>query len=260
MTHLDSIRKAFTAQAGKFGQHGLTLSDPGYLQWSVAALPLDSTMSVLDVASGTGHLGRALAPHVQHMTALDATPAMLAENEKAAKEAGLTNITYQVGLAEALPFCSGTFNLVACRLAVHHYADPNPAVDEMARVCRPGGYVALVDMVAPEDASLAKSYNRLERLRDPSHTRARTKSELEQLLSTRGMVIHTSLARDIPVHVERWLALTNVDDATRTVLRRHLEAELAGEQYSGMRSFAQGSELYFTQTWVVIVGTMPGRS
>jgi ubiquinone/menaquinone biosynthesis C-methylase UbiE len=257
MTHLDSIRKAFTAQAGKFGQQGLTLSDPGYLQWSVAALPLDGAMSVLDVASGTGHLGRALAPHVRHVTALDATSAMLLENEKATKEAGLTNITYQVGVAEALPFRSGTFDLVACRLAVHHYADPEPAVDEMARVCRPGGYVALVDMVAPEDGSLAESYNRLERLRDPSHTRACTQRELEQLLSIRGMALHTSLARDISVHVDPWLALTAVDDATRTTICRELEAEVAGERPSGMRSFVQDGELYFTQTWVVIAATMP---
>jgi ubiquinone/menaquinone biosynthesis C-methylase UbiE len=51
------------------------MSSAEYLEWVVSQLILSPSFVVLDVAAGTGHLGRAIAPHVQRVVAVDLTPA-----------------------------------------------------------------------------------------------------------------------------------------------------------------------------------------
>ena len=49
---------------------------------------------------------------------------------------------------------------------------PLAVVAEMCRVCKQGGRVAVADVFTSADPAKAEAYNRLERLRDPSHVRA----------------------------------------------------------------------------------------
>ena len=72
-THSERIRAAFARQAEHFGERGLTLSSQEYLAWMVASLPLTADDHVLDVATGTGHICRAVAPQVKEVIAIDAT-------------------------------------------------------------------------------------------------------------------------------------------------------------------------------------------
>jgi hypothetical protein len=51
----------------------------------------------------------------------------------------------------------------------------------MARICAPGGRLVVVDMYASQDPAKAAEFNRLERLRDPSHMRSLTLAELRGL-------------------------------------------------------------------------------
>ncbi len=57
----------------------------------------------------------------------------------------------------------------------------------MARVCAPGGRLVVVDMYASEDPAKAAEFNRLERLRDPSHMRSLTLPELKSLFGEAGL-------------------------------------------------------------------------
>jgi ubiquinone/menaquinone biosynthesis C-methylase UbiE len=77
-----------------------------------------------------------------------------------------------------LPYADGAFTLVVSRFLLHHVTDPDAVVREMARVCAPGGRVAIVDITAPEDPKIAERYNAIERLRDPTHTAALSSSAL----------------------------------------------------------------------------------
>jgi SAM-dependent methyltransferase len=69
---------------------------------------------------------------------------------------------------------------------MHHFLDPAGALKEMLRVCAPGGRVVVVDMYASEDPAKAIEWNRLEKLRDPSHARCLTLTELKALFGTGG--------------------------------------------------------------------------
>jgi ubiquinone/menaquinone biosynthesis C-methylase UbiE len=147
----------------------------------VERLRLQPHFAVLDVAAGTGHLSRAMAPHVARVVAVDLTPEMLAEGRREAARQGLTNVVFEPGMAEHLPYDEGAFDLVVSRFALHHFAEARRPLQEMARVCRRGSRVAIIDLVSPDDPAVAATYNHLERLRDPSHTRALAAAELRAL-------------------------------------------------------------------------------
>jgi tRNA/tmRNA/rRNA uracil-C5-methylase (TrmA/RlmC/RlmD family) len=73
---------------------------PDYLKLAVASLDLGSDSEVLDVAAGTGLLFRAVSLRVGRVVALDITPEMLAEGRAAAGRKGITNVTFEQGVAD----------------------------------------------------------------------------------------------------------------------------------------------------------------
>lgn len=143
----------------------------------------------LDIATGGGHTALALAPHVRHVTATDLVPEMLERARAFITSQGVINADFQVADAEDLPFADGSFDLVTCRIAPHHFADVQRAVHEVARVLRPGGLFLLIDSVAPEDPELDEFLNELERRRDPSHVRSYRRSEWRQFLEAAGLTV-----------------------------------------------------------------------
>jgi ubiquinone/menaquinone biosynthesis C-methylase UbiE len=255
--HHETIRREFAKQASGFGAPGITLSRQDYLQWMVNALPLQPHFRVLDVAAGTGHLSRAVAPRVRQVVALDATPEMLAEGRKEADLAGITNVTFEPGLAEALPYPEGSFDAVLCRLAVHHFPEPLIQVKEMVRVCQEGGIVAIIDLVSPPQTELVETYNAFERLRDPSHFHTLSPEGLETLCTQAGLCLRTAELREIEVMTENWMALTKTPTHVRAQITQALLDELGGGPQTGMRPFWRDQELMFLHTWKIVVGEKP---
>jgi ubiquinone/menaquinone biosynthesis C-methylase UbiE len=147
------------------------------------------TWNILDVATAAGHTAFAFAPHVAHVTATDLTPEMLTVAAELAVEKGINNLTLASADAEDLPYEAETFDLVACRIAPHHFPDIQQFINEAARVLKPGGVFAIVDNIVPgthlrgKKARLlndAGAYvNAFEKLRDPSHGRCWSVSEWE---------------------------------------------------------------------------------
>lgn len=124
---------------------------------------------VLDVATGAGHTALTLAPHVAHVIATDLTEEMLIKTAELAAARGLTNLETRFADAEELPFDDASFDLVTCRIAMHHFPNPRQALDEFARVLKPGGVIGFTDNITVPDKQAAGYYNAYEKLRDPSH-------------------------------------------------------------------------------------------
>lgn len=253
-THDDKIKKQFSLQAAHFNDKDRPLASAEYLQWVVGRLDLNPDFVVLDVAAGTGLLGRAIAPRVQRVVAIDLTPEMIRQGIREAAKAGITNIVFEQGRAEKLPYPDDSFDMVVTRLSLHHFADPHPAIREMVRVCRPGKQVGIMDMVSPDDATLVELYNRLERLRDPSHTRCLTLTELHMALQNAGLTMVQVVSRNIEVNLKPWLDLTGAGPEVRRIVQEELTEELKGKRITGMRPFEKDGQLMFTQTWTTAVG------
>jgi len=187
-------------------------------------LDLESTMIALDVATGPGHTAFAAGEHVRRVVGTDLAEGMIIQARLLAAERGVQNVEFLVMDAENLEFPDGSFEIVTCRIAAHHFLDPERAVGEMARVLRPGGRLGLEDNIVPEDSSLDSFLNELERLRDPVHVRAHSVAEWREMLAGAGLLLD-DLRFDRARHdVEAWLARTGIDESARDRVREHLRA------------------------------------
>ena len=160
----------------------------------------------LDIATGGGHTALAVAPHVAHVVATDLTAAMLAAAQEFIVSQGAENVDFQLADAEALPFPPGSFDLVTCRIAPHHFPHPERFVAEVARVLRPGGLFVLQDQIVPEDKAAADYITDIERRRDPSHQRALSVEEWKRLLAGAGLALETAESFEKQPRLERWVA------------------------------------------------------
>lgn len=140
---------------------------------------------VLDVGCGPGQRALGLAPLVAHVTGFDLTPEMLDQARAAQAEARVANVDWRQGDAAALPFADAAFSLVMSQAAFHHAADPAAALAEMARVCAPGGRIAVTDLTPAPEKSAA--FDAIEILRDPSHAHALPLAELRGLSAELGL-------------------------------------------------------------------------
>lgn len=102
--------------------------------------------SVLDVAGGSGEPSITIAEAVGPSASViftDAVAEMVVASRSQARDRRLANIEFTQCVGEALPFSTGTFDVVVCRLAVMLFPDPAAAIREMLRVVKPAGRVAL---------------------------------------------------------------------------------------------------------------------
>ncbi len=147
---------------------------------------------MLDIATGGGHTALKFAPLVQHVIALDLTPKMLAAARNFINAKGMTNVEYALGDAEQIPIASGTFDLVTCRIAPHHFPDCWRFVQEAARVLKSGGKLIVEDNSVPDDERAARYVDAFERLRDPSHHRMYAGYEWQGMFLDAGLIIEHS--------------------------------------------------------------------
>ena len=252
--HRSSVHRAFTHQAGSFEDPLLNTAFTSGLDQLVAAASPTPTDICLDVAAGTGLLSRSFAPHVRHVTAIDTTQAMLVEGKHQTDIAGITNVVFCRGDVEDLPFVSRSFSLVMCRFGLHHFADPTAGLREMARVCRPAGRLLLADMIASEDPATARSQDRLERLRDPSHASMVTLSALTDLLAALGVTVLATDVEEVERPVDTWLAQAGTDDDTAVAIGHEFIRELKGGPATGMSPRIIDGRLHFYQRWLTLLG------
>jgi SAM-dependent methyltransferase len=159
------------------------------VEWAAGA------RNALDVASGGGHVARRLREAGIEVVSSDPSPGMQPD---------------VVCRAEELPFGDGSFDLVACRLAGHHFEDVERGVAEMARVAR--DLVLVVDNLRMGDADEEAS-----RLRDPSHVRNYSEEEWRELLAHAGLEVEETIVGERWISFEPWLERTECtgEDAAR---------------------------------------------
>ncbi len=184
--HQDLILDQFTRQATVFST-APSIADEDALRMIVKAARPAPDDTVLDVACGPGLVVCAFAPHVREATGIDMTPAMLERAKKLAADKGLSNVAWRQGDVYSLAFEDGSFTIVTTRFSFHHFLDPAAVLREMVRVCAPRGRIVVVDDYASENVAKAAAFNRVEKLRDPSHVRCLALTELKDLFGTAGL-------------------------------------------------------------------------
>jgi ubiquinone/menaquinone biosynthesis C-methylase UbiE len=192
---LDPIQQAaqdqFAKRSERYGS-GHILADISDVKDAMAMIELPEAARVLDVATGGGHTGLYLAGLGHRVVLADIAEAML---KRASEEAQRRGLTIETGLhpAEKLPYDDGSFDLVTCRVAAHHFSSPELFVVESARVLRPGGSLLLIDNSIEDDKPIAAEWiHRLEKLRDPSHHRLLSPNDWGELCEQNGLRVRFS--------------------------------------------------------------------
>lgn len=226
MDHLERITEEFGRQAQTFDAWAEKADDQVAARFR-GALAEAGSGSLLDVACGPGVVTAAIAPGATSVIAFDATEAMLEKARARCSRAGLANVDFKCGDAESLPFGDARFDGVVTRFAVHHFADPQRALDEIFRVLRRGGIAVIVDAVSSEDPEESDLHNAIERLRDPSHVRMLSASELDRRIARAGFRDFEHTAWEMQREFEEWAAIVDGPGRTapiRTVMRALAEA------------------------------------
>jgi demethylmenaquinone methyltransferase / 2-methoxy-6-polyprenyl-1,4-benzoquinol methylase len=143
--------------------HLLSLNiDRHWRSWTVRKLNPQPGDPILDVCTGTGDL--ALAFHratggQSEIVAADFCPEMLEigrrKQARAKIESGLTFVEAD---AQNLPFEDNRFGIVSVAFGLRNVADTDRGLAEMARVCRPGGQVAVLEFSTPRVQPLRAGY------------------------------------------------------------------------------------------------------
>ena len=228
-THAQSILDQFTRQAIPFSTSP-SIKDEIALNLLIEASGAGPEDTVLDVACGPGLVVCAFARVVAHATGIDLTPAMLDRARQLQGEKGLTNVAWKLGDVLPLPFPDASFSIVTTRFSFHHFLDPSAVMGEMKRVCKPGGKVVVVDSAPAPDK--ADAFNAVEKLRDPSHTRAMPLAELKRLFTRHGLPEprHTPyrLESDLESLLARSFPNPGDDDTIRARFRQSAEDDSLG--------------------------------
>lgn len=189
---LDPIQAAseeqFSRQSHRYAK-GHVLEDIADVREALAEVPFSQAARVLDVACGAGHTGLYLASLGHAVTLCDISEAMLDRVREAAAARGL-NVETRRHSAEQLPYEDAFFDLLSCRVAAHHFSDVEAFVRESARVLKPGGHFLLIDGSVEDAQPVAEEWlHRVEKLRDPSHVRFRTRGQWSGLCENAGLKV-----------------------------------------------------------------------
>ena len=164
--------------------------------------------TALDVATGGGHVARRLREAGLRVVTCDPAPRMGPD---------------VICRAEDLPFADSSFDVVTCRTAAHHFAAPEAAVAEMARVAR--ARVLLVDTLYMGEAA-----EQAEKLRDPSHVRNYSLEEWRAFLSAAGLELEEEVVLPHEIDFPAWLERTGCTGREAARVR-----ELWGDRVAGER-------------------------
>lgn len=248
MGHDDTIIQQFSLQAKPFAEV------PGHsdaLQLLIQCSGVVQSDLVLDVACGPGLVACAFAEHVAHVTGIDITPKMIDQAIKRQQDKNLKNVTWRIGTVLPLPFPDAEFSIVVTRYSFHHMLDPMAVLSEMVRVCRPGGKVLVVDAVLP--AEKVAAYNQMEKLRDPSHTRALSGEEMSHMIHASGLR-HIRTARyTVEMELETQLAASFPNPGDDEKIRQLVTADIEFD-HLGVGAHRVGRDIHFAYPILITIG------
>ena len=155
------IRQMFGEIAGRydFMNHFLSAGTDVYWRWQTVRLaqPFNSS-PILDVCTGTGDLAFAFRKKVDSAAtvfATDFTHGMLRLAEKKRQD---RDVVFLEADTLALPFLSDTFQVVSVAFGLRNVSSTIGGLKEMARVCRPGGKVVVLEFSLPDNRLLSRMY------------------------------------------------------------------------------------------------------
>jgi SAM-dependent methyltransferase len=253
-SNADIVLDQFTRQAAPFA-NSAAMRDEEALRLLVEFSGAGGADTVLDVACGPGLVVAAFAKVCRHATGIDLTPAMIEKAREHAAALSLANVDCHVGNVLPLPFPDRAFSLVVSRFAFHHFPDPLAVLCEMARVATRPGRIVVADMAASDDPRRADALNRMERLRDPSHTRALSLAELRDLFVAAGTGVPRETYYDVRGDLDGLLATSFPAPDDIPVIRKMFADSIADDSL-GMKTKLKGDRILLSYPIAILAADL----
>ncbi|EGD10163.1 methylase involved in ubiquinone/menaquinone biosynthesis [Xanthomonas vesicatoria ATCC 35937] len=174
---------------------------------------------LLDLGCGAGHVSFQLAPLMAEVVAYDLSADMLDVVAATAASRGLNQIRTLEGVAEHLPFETGSIDVVVSRYSAHHWRDLGQALREVQRVLRPGGLAAFIDVVAPGLPLLDTHLQAIELLRDTSHVRDYSVAQWLQVVGDAGLHVQRHHCQRLQLDYLSWVDRMRTPEVLRGAIR-----------------------------------------
>ena len=253
-SNADTVVDQFTRQATPFA-NSAAMRDEEALRLLVEFSGAGSADTVLDVACGPGLVVAAFAKVSRRATGIDLTPAMIEKAREHAAALSLTNVDWHVGNVLPLPFPDRSFSVVVSRFAFHHFVDPLAVMREMARVATRPGRIVVADIAASDDPKRADALNRMERLRDPSHTRALSLDELRGLFAAAGTAEPRESYYDVRADLDGLMATSFPAPDDIPVIRKMFADSIADDGL-GMKTKLKGDRILLSYPIAILAADL----
>jgi ubiquinone/menaquinone biosynthesis C-methylase UbiE len=262
------IKKSVQKQFGDNAQNYVTAEtfSKGYLlNRLLEVIDPKPAWRVLDIATGGGHTALKFARQVRQVVATDLTQPMLllARDQLRHKlEGEAAHVDFARCDAEVLPFADGSFDLITCRIAPHHFPNVASFVNECARILVPGGLVAVVDTITPSHKKTAQYINAFERLRDPSHHWAYSREEWVEFFTAAGLAVTYEELYDNQQNLSQWAG--RMGCSSRVIEQLHamlVQAPAPAQKWLAPQLPVAGSgeAISFIIRQVILIGQHPLR-
>jgi ArsR family transcriptional regulator len=141
----DKMRAFFDSVAGRLGKDYV----PGksWKSLAEALLRLMPPLHIADLGTGEGSFALLLSQRAERVIAVDTSEKMLEVGRENALRAGIKNIEFRAGDMEELPIDDSAVDLVFFSQSLHHALHPGRALGEACRILKPGGRVAVLDLL-----------------------------------------------------------------------------------------------------------------
>jgi SAM-dependent methyltransferase len=163
-----AMGKAYDATWGRlfarFYDRSLKATEENGLGEMRSALLADARGRVVEIGAGTGVNLDLYGDGIEDLTLVEPDPHMGARlRERLAAGGGTAPARLVAAPAEAIPFDDDTFDTAVATLVLCTIPDPVAAIDELARVLKPGGRLLFIEHVRSEDPGRARWQDRLEK-------------------------------------------------------------------------------------------------
>ena len=140
----DKMRAFFDTMAGRVGKDYV----PGksWKSLAEALLRLMPPLVIADLGAGDGAFALLLAQRAKQVIAVDSSARMLDFGREQAARHGIDNVEFRLGDMEEPPVDAASVDLVFFSQSLHHALHPERAVQQAARILRPGGRIAILDL------------------------------------------------------------------------------------------------------------------
>ncbi len=251
--HNRLILDQFTKQAQPFAEKVDPAVNQKVFELIIKTSGVNESDDVLDVACGPGLLACAFARHVRSVAGIDLTSEMIRWARFLAEAKNLSNVTWKIGDASAIPYGDHSFTTVITRYSFHHLLDPLAVLAEMVRVCKPGGKIVVIDEYTPPEPERAALFNAVEKIRDPSHVKAFAISELVAMMNKEEISVSRIESYDLEIDLEVQLSSSFPNEGDADKLRAAINEDI-GKGMIGIGTSRIGDRVLLAYPTVIIVG------